>query len=268
VKRDDAGLTVALVGLFAVVVGMTDIINRYLRPSMKIWIVASGVVLTGLGVAVLVTGWRDRRHARSAGRTHATQKACCSTGDDHDDHHHHRYSRVGWLLVVPLVGAIVVNPGALGSYAVGRQSSSRTLASLDFDLDAHLRSHSFGGQAPELNIAQVQIAAADPDQAPLLAETTVVVDGFVVNGDRSTDGFLLARIMVGCCAGDGLPLSIDVRGDDGPPHDEDQWVRVRGTLDLPATEAHRAGDDPGGAVFDADSVEAISEPSEPYLYPY
>lgn len=260
-KRDDAGLLVAAVGLFALVVGLTDMINRYLRPSMKTWIVLSGLVLTGLGAAVLATGWWDRRYAPRTDHL---------DGHDHtDDYQHHRYSWVGWLLAVPIAFAIVVNPGALGSYAVGRQTSTRILASLDFDLEAHLRTHSYGGQAAELNVAQVQIAAADRDQAPLLAQTPISVEGFVVNQDRPADGFLLARIMVGCCAGDGYPLTVEVRGYDGPPLDDDQWVRVRGTLDLRATEANQTEDDlDGQAVLNAGAVKRIHQPSEPYLYPY
>jgi uncharacterized repeat protein (TIGR03943 family) len=260
VKRDDAGLLVAAVGLFALVVGLTDMINRYLRPSMKTWVVLAGLVLIGLGVAVLATGWWDRRYASP---THHLD------GQDRtDDDHRHRYSWVGWLLAGPIAFAIVVNPGALGSYAVGRQTNTRSLASLDFDLEAHLRSHSYGGQSAELNVAQVKIAAADRDQAPLLAKTPVSVEGFVVNEGEPT-GFLLARIMVGCCAGDGYPLAVEIRGYDGPPLDDDQWVRVRGTLDLRATEADQSADDlDRQVVLNAAAVEKIHQPSEPYLYPY
>ncbi len=260
-KRDDGGMLVTAVGVFALVVGLTDMINRYLRPSMAKWMVLSGIVLVLLGVAMLLTGWWDRRHLPADQALHDEH--------EHDHGHGHRFSRVGWLLAVPIVFAIVVNPGALGSYAVGRQTNARDLATLDFDLEDHLRTHTYGGQAAELNISQVQIAADDADQEALLAETPVRLEGFVVNQDLPADRFLLARILVGCCAGDGIPLAVEIEGYDGPPLEDDQWVRVTATLDSAATEAKRsAGDQYAEVVFELESIEEIDVPSEPYLYPY
>lgn len=260
-KRDDGGMLVTAVGIFALVVGLTEIINRYLRPSMAKWMVLSGIVLVVLGVAMLLTGWWDRRHPAADGDPH--------DGHDHDHDHGHRFSRVGWLLAAPIVFAIVVNPGALGSYAVGRQTDARDLATLDFDLEEHLRTHTYGGQAAELNISQVLIAADDVEQEALLAETPVRLEGFVVNQHLPADRFLLARILVGCCAGDGIPLAVEMAGYDGPPLDDDQWVRVTATLDPAATEAKRAsGENYAEAVFEVESVEEIDVPSEPYLYPF
>lgn len=254
-------MLVTAVGIFALVVGLTDVINRYLRPSMAKWMVLSGIVLVGLGVAMLLTGWWDRHHISTGREPHEEH--------DHGHGHSHRFSRVGWLLAAPIVFAIVVNPGALGSYAVGRGTNARDLATLNFDLEDHLRTHTYGGQAAELNIAQVQIAADDEDQESLLAETPVRLEGFVVNQESRADSFLLARILVGCCAGDGIPLTVEMRGYDGPPLDDDQWVRVTATLDSAATEAKRRTTElPGAAVFEVESLEAINAPSEPYLYPY
>ena len=117
-----------MVGVFAVIVGQTDLINRYLRPSMSRWLVLSGPVLVPLGLALLVAGWLDRRRADGGADPGAEPH------HDEDDHRH-GFSRVGWFLLLPLVFAVVVNPGALGSYAAGRQTSTRDLASLDFDLE-------------------------------------------------------------------------------------------------------------------------------------
>ena len=261
-KRDDGGLLVALVGAFALFVGLTDVINRYLRPSMAKWLVLSGVVLLGLGVAVMVTGWLERRAHPEAGSREPS-------GEQHDEHgHSHGFSRVGWLLALPIAFAIVVNPGALGSFAAGRQTSARELASIDFDLEQHLLTHTFGGQAAELNLAQLQIAANDPEQASLLADTLVRVEGFAFADPRSPDHLLLARIVIGCCAGDGLPVTIELSGYDGEPIADDEWISVEGMLDIDATAETHAEIGYTRVVFAASSVDRISEPSEPYLYPF
>lgn len=254
-KRDDSGLIVVGVGLLALWAGLTDAIYRYVRPSMRPWLIMAGGVLAVLGVVVLFTNWWERRQ-------HPDEDT-----EGHDGHHHR--SRVGWLLAVPLIVALAVDPGALGAYAVGRQSGFRAPTNVDFDLESHLRSHSFGGQAPELNVLQVSIAASEPEQWPVLASTPVKVEGFVVNDDERLGTFLLARVLVGCCAGDGLPLTLEIRDYHGPPMEDETWIEVVSTFDDTATE--KPNDDNGGIVTPVmtfQSLHEIDPPSEQYLYPW
>jgi uncharacterized repeat protein (TIGR03943 family) len=252
-RRSDA--TALLAGLAALTLwlSLTDGIYRYLRPTMRPWLVASGVFLAGLALAAAITTWRERR----AGGHSATPRA----------------SVVGWLLVLPLVVAVSTDPGALGAFAVRQQVGSYT-PNRDFDLDSYLRSHTSAGQVPALQVHQFLAAAGgdDADRA-LLAGTPVRLTGFVVRDDGSRGGgrpgrFTLARLMIGCCAGDATGLVVTVAGHDGDPPDEDTWVEVTGTFDEELT-AQQPQDAIAGAVpvLAMTSMRAVDEPREPYEYP-
>jgi uncharacterized repeat protein (TIGR03943 family) len=268
VNRDDSGALVTLLGITAVTIGRTDLVARYLRPDMARWLTLAGAVMVALGIAVLVTSWRSRR-SRHHGEIGAAGE------DDHQlpvsDHTeaHHRASRVGWMLLFPVLVAIIVDPGALGSYSVNRQSAFQlTAAERQFDLDDYLRSRSFAGQAVPLTILQLWQAVDDDDHLDVLADTTLSLQGFVVHDDTLNDGFLLARLVIACCAGDASPISVEIHGDAATDLADDTWVQARVNLDRAATTA-LAGTDEAldkAAVVDLVRLDEISAPTEPYLY--
>jgi uncharacterized repeat protein (TIGR03943 family) len=269
VNRDDSGALITLFGLTALTIGVTDLVARYLRPVMARWLVLAGVVIVALGVTVLVSSWRTRRHtAHDAARDERERE------HDHPlpaagppgPQARHRPSRAGWLLLVPVIVAIVVDPGALGSYAVGQQSSFRVPASRHFDLEAYLRSRSFAGQAVELSILQLWQAVDGGDQLDVLADTTLSLEGFVVHDDSLVDGFVLARLLIGCCAGDALPITVEVDGDAATDLADDTWVRARVNFDPVATAAMADDGTEKAAVVDLVDLDEIEPPTEPYLY--
>ena len=79
--------------------------------------------------------------------------------------------------------AVAVGSNPLGSYAAGRQNADRTLPAGEFDLEQYLNAGSFGGQAPALRVMDFVRAAYDPEDQDLLADTRVVLTGFVTEDD-------------------------------------------------------------------------------------
>jgi uncharacterized membrane protein YcgQ (UPF0703/DUF1980 family) len=69
------------------------------------------------------------------------------------------------------------------------------------------------------------------------------------------DGFGLTRLVITHCVIDAQPASLPVAEEDIP--ETGQWVTVTGTV--------RASSD-GRLRIDADSVERIDEPEDPYEY--
>ena len=237
----DKGWTVLATGLLAVAVAATDAIYRYLRPSMRPWLLLAGAFLTAIGVAAVLIGRRDR-------------------GAHAEPGHGHRASRVAWLLLLPVVVALVFDPGALGSYAVTQQASAG-FVDVDFDLSDHLRTHTFGGQTAELQLVEFVWAAFSPGDRRLLAKTPVRLTGFVTHFE-SNGPMYLARLRMGCCAGDAVASTVELR----PPSkrfEDDTWVEATGTFDLRAT---RASADRESPVLRVSRLRRVAEPAEPYEY--
>ncbi len=178
-NRDDSAAVVIVVGVTATIIGLSDVLIRYLRPTMARWLLIAGVVMVGLGVILLASGRRSE-----------------SRGEDGNDagENLHGPSRVGWFLLLPVLVAIVVDPGALGSYAVSQQSTLQSPAPGDFDLEAHLRSGSFAGQPVDISVLQLWRAVDEGEDLDLLADTPLSLVGFVVHDDEVDNGFLLARV--------------------------------------------------------------------------
>jgi len=266
VSRDDSGALVTLLGITALTIGLTNVVARYLRPDMARWLTLAGVAIVVLGVAILVSAGRIRRGTyREIGAGHGQDRHLAVAGHTET---HHRPSRVGWLLLLPVLVAIVVDPGALGSYAVGQHSSFRVSPGRHFDLADYLRSRSFAGQAVELSILQLWQAVQNNDHVDVLADTTLSLEGFVVHDDRLPDGFLLARLVIACCAGDASPVTVEIRGNAATNIADDTWIQARVNLDPVATRdlaEHDDGTDKA-AVADLVDLDEIDEPAEPYLY--
>lgn len=74
-----------------------DALN-YVRPGLARFLLAAGVVVVLLGLLPPLGLLGEQT-------VHA---------DGHGSHHHHR-SRVGWLLLVPVLVVLLVQPAALGS---------------------------------------------------------------------------------------------------------------------------------------------------------
>jgi uncharacterized repeat protein (TIGR03943 family) len=249
VRRTDAGALVAVIGVFALWMGLTRTALLYVRPSTGTWLVVAGAVLVLFGLTLIVVG-RGR-----------------PVEDDGEGHSHHA-GRIGWMLALPVAIAIAVGTNPLGSYAAGRQTADRTLPPGHLDLEAYLNAGSFAGQAPALRMLDFVRSSYDPGDRELLAETPVTLTGFVTEDDRDGHhgrGFLLTRFMVGCCAADAIAIRVRVPMTDGDLPEPDDWVQVEGSLDLAASPP--AGDNSEPPVLDARDIHDVDPPDEVYEYP-
>jgi uncharacterized repeat protein (TIGR03943 family) len=221
---------------------------NYVRPGLVPLVGAAGLVLLGLALlpplGLLSPGWAGHRSDGS--------------GDQGGHQHQHQHGgRVGWLLLVPVLVVLLVQPAALGSYAV----SSRTVVpgsggNGQFQpLSAPVR-----GAVPMPMAEFVTRAVRDPGQS--LAGVRVRLIGFVAPAEGS-GSYQLTRFVIFCCAADAEALQAVIRGD-ATPRARDQWLEVEGTwVPRPA-----AVDDPTPPppVLNADTVHPIAPPRPPYEY--
>jgi uncharacterized repeat protein (TIGR03943 family) len=228
-----------VLGATAVWLWWSDDALNYVRPGLAPYLLAGGVVVVLLGLLPPL-GLLGEQTAGPA--------------DGHGGHHHR--ARVGWLLLVPVLVVMLVQPAALGSYAV----SSRSVVPGGGDGQYPPLAAPVRGAVPMPMAEFVTRAIRDPDQS--LAGVRVRLVGFVAPGEGA-GGYRLTRFVIFCCAADAEALQAVVRGDP-TPRTRDQWLEVEGTwLPRPA-----AVDDPSPPppALHADVVRTVAPAHPPYEY--
>ncbi len=180
---------------------LTDMYLRYVKEGLQPFLIGAGALLV---VAALMTLWYDLRD-RDA---HA--------GDDHGHHE----PRVGWLLILPVLGLLLVTPPALGAYAAGQSGSVRSAQTSD----------SYYPPLPPgdpVAIGLVEYATrAVFDEGRGMPGRTFQLTGFVTSGPDGSP--MLARMVLSCCAADGRPIKIGMSGNIPGGLPPDTWVQVLG----------------------------------------
>jgi uncharacterized repeat protein (TIGR03943 family) len=216
---------------------------NYVRPGLAPWLGVGGVVVLLLGLLPPL-GLLGQETAQA---------------DRHGGHHQHR-GRVGWLLLVPVLVVVVVQPAALGSYAVpsrsavpgggGHEGGFQPLA-------APVR-----GAVPMSMAEFVTRAVRDPDQS--LAGVRVRLVGFVAPSQGQEGGYRLTRFVIFCCAADAEALQTVVRGD-ATPRARDQWLEVEGTW-VPRPPAAEDDPSPPPPGLQVATVRPVAPARPPYEY--
>jgi len=214
---------------------------RYVKAGLQPYLIAAGVLLVA---AAVMTLWQALR-SRSAHDHSAAE-------DDGHGHAHHE-PRVGWLLVLPVLGLLLVTPPALGAYSAG-QAGSVALQSGDSNYPPLPP----GNPAPVGLLDYASRAVFDGGKS--LSGRTLEMSGFLTKG---ADGRpMLARIVLTCCAADGRPIKIGLDGPVAVDAAANSWVQVIGTY------SSRVGKDPVSksdvAYVTVKSWQQISEPPQPY----
>lgn len=197
----------------------TDALLRYVRPGSRMLVLVAAVVLAALAGAVLVGIPRG---------TDRGPRAC-------------------WLVFVPVLALIVVDPPALGALGASR----------------------IPVRAPRATSALAELPPRDPVDV-LLSDVAVRalwqhgatlrgrvlrVTGFV--GSRRTGGFALDRLSITCCAADAQRDEVSVRWSARVPP-TGRWVTVTGRF------AGLTGSDRTVPVLTALDVSEIRAPTDPY----
>jgi len=179
-------------------------------------------------------------------------------GDESD---HGAGPTVGWLLAIPLLVLMSVAPTALGAEAAERVEAYVPTEATDRFTPLPEQD----GPLPMRVIEFLDRAAWDTEQS--LNGRLIQLEGLVVNDPEISDGFKLTRFMVSCCAADGIPLQVALRGVDGSLED-DTWVIADVVWRTPDVPYHETGD---AWIIEADAVlvtPVVGIPKDPYESPY
>jgi uncharacterized repeat protein (TIGR03943 family) len=216
-----------------------DALN-YVRPGLAPWLLAGGVVVLLLGLLPPL-GLLGKE-----------------TAADHSGGHHQHRGRVGWLLLVPVLVVMLVQPAALGSYAVASRSAVPGGGDSGFQpLAAPVR-----GAVPMSMAEFVTRAVRDPGQS--LAGVRVRLVGFVAPSEGHEGGYRLTRFVIFCCAADAEALQAVIRGDP-TPRARDQWLEVEGTWQ-PRPPAAEDDPSPPPPALQVATVRPVAPARPPYEY--
>ena len=242
-NRDAQDNLTLLLGATLLVVGISDLHLRYVKPAMQPLLVLSGVVLLAFGARGVVSVLREL-----VGRAPAVAEGHA----DADDGHGHGPTRTAWLLVLPLLVLSLVAPPSLGAFAAARSETSVPRPTFALPpLPAAT------GGAVDLTLTDYYSRVLyDPDS---LQGATLRLSGFVTPVDGR---WFVTRMALACCAADGRPIKVLTAGapaQDVP--DSDAWVEVLGTYTRPQSPAEGEKAVP---VLELMSVRPIATPRQQY----
>nr|WP_205808393.1 TIGR03943 family protein [Micromonospora sp. HNM0581] len=235
-----------LLGGAVIRASVTDLYLRYVKEGLRPFLIAAGLLLVA---AAVMTLWYELRPPAPRALAPAG-----GPGTGHDAHGHaHHEPRVGWLLILPVLGLLLVAPPALGSYAAG-QAGTALSAPQQSDYPP----------LPEGDPVQVSVldyaSRALFDRGASIGDRRVQLTGFIATGG---DGqAILARMVMSCCAADGRPVKLGMTGDVPAGLPDDSWVEVTGRY------TDRLGRDPVNDLeipyIEVESWREVPVPKRPY----
>jgi uncharacterized repeat protein (TIGR03943 family) len=208
-----------LLGGALIRLAVSDLLLRYVRAVARPWVLLAGVAMVVLAVAQLIYARQQQDPA----------------------------TRTGWLLLAPVVAIVVIAPPALGSFSASR-------APVGVNDQLHKDFPTLTGPSPHTLKLIDFTTRVLWDAGRTVTGQDVQLTGFVLK--QRPDGFVLARLVITCCAADARPVEVYIRTDQHPPQDE--WVTVTGTY---------AGNDPAGPTFPllaATAIVPVAQPKNPY----
>ena len=173
--------------------------------------------------------------------------------------------KVGWMLVLPLVVLVSVAPTGLGAAAAARVDTFKPAENTSrFESLDTLPS---ADGVPQLRVLDF-VDRAIWDDSGELNGTPVRLSGLVVNDPSVPDGFLLTRFLVSCCAADGVPVQVAIRGVDQTFAD-DTWVDTNVVVRVPDVPYRDIQDDVWNVEADLVSIQVDpTPPTDAYESPY
>jgi uncharacterized repeat protein (TIGR03943 family) len=210
VNRQAQAVILFLFGGAILKASLSDLYLRYVKEGLRPFLIAAGIALVA---AALMTLWYELRGS--------------ATPDEDDHGHSHHEPRVGWLLILPVLGLLLVAPPALGSYTADQSGTVQASSSSDYSpLPA--------GDPATISLLDYA-SRVIYDEGRSLTGRRLQLTGFTTTGP---EGVMLARIVVSCCAADGRPIKVGLTG--GPLIDvpAGTWLQVTGTF------TDRRGKDP------------------------
>ncbi len=242
----------------------TDLCLRYVKPSMRPMLIASGVLLLLLGLAdAMSRRGSSRRLGHAERHDHGGHDGNVNGHGGHDDsghghgghddaghgHNHSTAPRVAWLLLIPALSLLFYAPPALGAYTASREATKPVAKQKDFD--------PLPATSPIPMTLSDFTSRVQQDREQAIKGRSVQMTGFVTP-IKPDGGWYLTRIIISCCAADAQSVKVRMYKSAALP--ANTWVAVTGTWHPGGT----LGTSSAPAALDARTVERITRPVNAY----
>jgi uncharacterized repeat protein (TIGR03943 family) len=221
-SNDAQGGLLAALGAMGVRLVLSRQFLRFVRPGMKLPLLAASFLLIVLGVATLIRAWRSPRIVEHHSAHAADDLVHNEGGHSHDEG---KGPGVGWLLALPLAVLLLVEPTSLGAYAANRQAVKTTRLSQSAGVLFDPLPAKQDGRM-ELSLTDFSERGLYDSKESLKAQPVRLV-GFVNHDKAAPGGFFLTRFKIACCAADAYPVQVVLLGDAGQWPD-DTWLTIDG----------------------------------------
>ncbi|MFT4199843.1 TIGR03943 family putative permease subunit [Gordonia sp. (in: high G+C Gram-positive bacteria)] len=179
--REAQNLVLLCLGLTVLKTTLDGSYERYVKPGMWPYLLASAVVLVVLAAVAIV------RDIRAGGRA--------------DDGHVHGRGALLWLLTVPVLVIFFLAPPSISPARAGTTANISAAESVRFEPLPP-------GPAPAVPILEVVQRAVQPDGGGLSGRA-ISIDGYLQPRDGHTE---LAQVVIICCAADARTYRIELGG--------------------------------------------------------
>jgi uncharacterized repeat protein (TIGR03943 family) len=255
------------IGGFAIRLALSGELIRYVKASLKPWLLLSGIVVVVAALVRLLGDdthdvsvdddhHHDHLHHEQLEREHVDHEHVDHehVGPNHHDGHHHSH-RVAMLLVLPVLLAVVIAPPPLGSFALSRSSRRSPQVNVSKGSGNSYPALPSSSQPLSMSLFELQSRVAT-DGVKSVANHRLKLVGFVVSSNSGPSR--IARFRIACCAADAAPAVVVV-ATTRPLPKGDSWVELTGSVTETATFEGETT-----AKFNADTVVAIPTPDDPY----
>ncbi|MEU7935672.1 TIGR03943 family putative permease subunit [Micromonospora echinofusca] len=219
-NRQAQAVVLLLLGGAVIRASLTDLHLRYVKEGLRPFLVAAGLLLVAAAVMTLFYELRPLLRRTPARHDDGHDARGDHDGHDGDDGHAHHEPRVGWLLILPVLGLLLVAPPALGSYAAGQAGTAVATRQQPSDYPP----------LPDGDPVRVTVldyaSRALFDRGTSIGDRRVQLTGFVTTGPDGRP--LLARMVLSCCAADGRPVKLGLTGEVPDGLADDTWIEVTG----------------------------------------
>jgi putative membrane protein len=255
-QRSLQALVLAGLGLFLLQKIWTGTLYWYINQRFMLLVLLAAIGLLALARLVLPSPRPTTTLAEPADRAADNDHA------HHQDHDHAESPAAPlWgilILAVPLLLGLLVPARPLGSAAIANKGIN-TSAPLTAGSSAPVQLDLASTDRNVLDWVRAFNYASDP--ATYAGQPADVI-GFVYHADGLPDGqFLVSRFAVTCCSADATAVGLLVRWPQSAALANNSWVRVRGAVAVGAFAGRPT------PLIEADSLEGVAEPDQPYLYP-